>query len=68
MNKLIFGDVEVSKTEFYEGKKAVNLSVIDVNQIVVSNRIKGNNQTSKIFIVYMDDIDGIVNPLCIFLP
>ena len=48
MNKLIIGDIEVSKKEFYEGKKAVNLSSVDVNKIVVRNRIKGNNEASKV--------------------
>ena len=28
MNKLNFGDIEVSKKEFYEGKKAVKLSYL----------------------------------------
>ena len=68
MNKLITGDIEVSKKEFYEGIKAVNLSSVDANKIVVSNKIKGNNETSKVFIGYMDDISGIVTPLCIILP
>ena len=67
MNKLIFGDTEVSKKEFYESKKAVNLSKVDVNKIVVSNKIKGNNETSKVFIGYMDDISGIITPLCIII-
>ena len=66
MNKLIFGDIEVSKTEFYEYKKAVILSEFDVSKIVVSNKIKGNNETSKVFIGYIDDV-GVV-PLCIILP
>ena len=56
MNKLVFRDIEVSKKEFYESKKAVSLNVIDVNKIVVSNKIKGNNETIKVFIGYMDDI------------
>ena len=37
MNKLVFGDIEVSKREFYEGKKAVNLGEVSVDEIVVSN-------------------------------
>ena len=68
MNKLIFGDIEMSKKDFYEGRKAVNLSVIDVNKIVVSNKIKGNNETSKIFIVYLDGIGCMCSTLCIILP
>ena len=68
MNKLNFGDIEVSKKDFYEDKKAVNLSEVDVNKIVVSNKIKGNNETSKFFIGYMDGVCDIVTPLCIILP
>ena len=73
MNKLNFGDIEVSKKEFYEGKKAVNLNKVDVDKIVVSNKIKGNIEISKVFIGYfdknhLDDINGIVTPLCIILP
>ena len=68
MNKLIFGDIEVSKKEFHESKKAVTLSEFDVNKTVVSNKIKGNNETSKVFIGYRSDITDIVTPLCITLP
>ena len=46
MNKLVLGDIEVSKKQFYEGKKAVNLSNVNVDKIVVSNKIKGNNETN----------------------
>ena len=67
MNKLNFDRVEVSKKEFYERKKAVKLGEVDVNRIVVSNRTKGNNETSKLFIGYMDDINGVIS-LCIILP
>ena len=49
-------------------KKAVGLNVVDINKIVVSNKIKGNNETSKYFIGYLDDISGVVTPLCIILP
>ena len=44
------------------------MSAIDVNKIVVSNKIKGNNETNKVFIGYLDDISDIVTPLCIILP
>ena len=66
MNKLIFGDIEVRKKEFYGGKKAVNLNEVEVDKIVVSNKIKGNNNISKALIGYMDDINVV--PLCIVLP
>ena len=68
MNRLIFDNVEVSKKEFYERKKAVSLKEVDINKIVVSNKIKGNNETSKVFIGYLNDINSIVTPLCIILP
>ena len=68
MNKLIFGDIEVSKKEFYENKNAVNLKEVEVDKIVMSNKSKGNNETSNVFIGYMDDISGIVTPLCVILP
>ena len=67
MNKLNFGDIEVSKKEFYESKKGVELSSIDVNKIVVSNRVKGNNDPSKVFIGFLGDTDSIVRPLCLVL-
>ena len=46
----------------------MNLKEVDVSKIVVSNKIKENNVTSKVFIGCMDDISGIVTPLCINLP
>ena len=66
MNKLIFGDIEVSKKkQFHESKIALKLDEVDVNKIVVSNKVKRNNETSKVFIGYMNDF---VVPLCIILP
>ena len=66
MNKLNFGDIEVSKKEFYDSKKAVSLNMVDIDDIAVSNKFKGNNETSKNFIGYMAGID-VVTPLCIIL-
>ena len=75
MNQLVFGDIEfgnkfpeVSKKEFYENKKTMKLSSVSVYKIPVSNKIKGNNETSKILIGYLDHTDSIVRPLCINLP
>ena len=59
MNKLVSGDVEFGKKEFYESKKAVKLGEFDVNKIVLSNKIKGNNEASKVFIGYLDDINAV---------
>ena len=68
MNKLILGDIEVGKKEFYDGKKAIKLNSVDVDKIFVNNKIRGNNETSKVFIRYLNGISGIVKPLCIILP
>ena len=68
MNKtLIFNDVEVSKKDFYDAKKAIPLNLVDISNIVVSNKVKNNNETSKYFIGYMHKIDVVV-PLRIILP
>ena len=67
MNTLIFCDTEVSKNEFYGNKETVSLNLIDINKIVVSNKIKGNNERSKYFIGHMDNI-GETTPLCTVLP
>ena len=61
MNKLNFDGIDEVR------KKAVKLGEVDLNRIVVSSKTKGNNETSKVFIGYMDDING-VTPLCIILP
>ena len=66
MNKLIFCDIEVSKKQFYESKIILKLDEVDVNKIIVSNKVKGNNKTSKVFTGYIDHIDVI--PLCVVLP
>ena len=68
MNKtILFGDVEVNKKDFYDTKKAIPLNLVDVGNIVVSNKVKNNNETSKYFIGHLNDIDEI-SPLCVILP
>ena len=68
MNRsLILGDIEVSKREFYDSTKTVKLNLVDVNNIVVSSKVKGNNKTSKYFTGYFNDADSVI-PLCIILP
>ena len=43
MNKtLVFDDVEVNKKDFHDAKKAISL-----NNIVVSNKVKINNDNYK---------------------
>ena len=65
MNKLVFDDAELSEKEFYESKEGINLKDVIVSN-VVSNKIKGNNETSKAFFGYIVD-DNVVR-LCLLLP
>ena len=68
MNRtLVFNDVEMGKKEFYDAKKAITLNLVDINNIIVSNKVKNDNDASKYFIGYLNDIDEI-SPLCIILP
>ena len=65
MNKLVLGDIEVSKENFYENKKGIKLKDINVDKIVVSQKDKVNDEINKVFIGYNDES---VNPLCLLLP
>ena len=65
MNKLVFGDIEVTKKEFYENKKGMKLKDVIIENIVVS-KIKVNDVISKVFIGYI--IDDNVVPLVLLLP
>ena len=62
---LQFGDVEVNKKEFHASKQPIVLNLVDINQIVISDKFKHNGKCSKYFISYKDDI---IRPLCIALP
>ena len=41
--------------------------MVNTNSIVISNNVKNDNDTSKYFIVYLNDIDEF-SQLCIILP
>ena len=60
-------DFVVNKKEFYASKQAIPLDSVNRNNIVVSYRIKHNDDGSKYFIGYSYD-DDIIRPLCIILP
>ena len=60
-----FGDIVVSKGEFYDNKIAVKLKEVNVDKFVVSNKVKVNDNISKVFIGYI--IDDNVVPLCLLL-
>ena len=66
MNKLIFDDIEVSKKIFYESKEGIKLKDVIVDNIFISNKIKGNNDIVKYYVGYI--VDDNVIPLVLLLP
>ena len=66
-HSLVFNNTKVNKKEFYASKQAIPLNLVNTNNIVISYRVKQNNDTYKYFIGYSHD-DGVIRPLCIVLP
>ena len=64
---LKFSDIVVNKKEFYASKQATPLDSVNTNNIVVSYRIKHNDDGSKYFIGYSYG-DDVIRPLCIIIP
>ena len=63
---LEFDNIRVNKKEFHKSKQPIDLMSVNVDQIVVSDKFKHNNEGFKYFIGYLEG--GIVKPLCIILP
>ena len=63
---LKFNNIKLNKKEFHKYKEPIGLLSVDVNQIVVSKKLKHNNEGFKYFIGYQEG--GIVKPLRIILP
>ena len=63
---LKFDNIVVNKKEFHKSKQPINLVLLNVDQIVISDKIKHNYDGFKYFIGYKED--DIVKPLCIILP
>ena len=63
---LKFGKIRVGKIEFHKSKQPVDLDLVNVDQIVVSDKFKHIDDGCKYFIGYKEG--EIVKPLCIILP
>ena len=50
--KIKFNDNKVTKKNFYDSKEAIDLDSVDINKIVVSNKWKINDISSKSFLGY----------------
>ena len=62
---LKFDNIRVNKKEFHKSKQPVDLEIINVDQIVVSDKFKHSDKGFKYFIGYKKG--EIVKPLCITL-
>ena len=63
---LNFNNIRLNKKEFHKSKEPIDLMSVNVDQIVVSDKFKHNNEGFKYFIGYQEG--GIVKPLRIILP
>ena len=63
---LQFNDIVLNKKEFHRSKEPIDLFLVNVDQIVVSDEFKHNNKVFMHFIGYQKG--EIVKPLWIFLP
>ena len=62
---LKLNNIRLNKKEFHKSKEPIDLISVIVNQIVVSDIFKHNNEGFKYFIGCLKG--GIVKPLCIIL-
>ena len=65
-NILKFNNIRVNKKKFHKSKQAIDLSLVNIDQIVVSKKFKHNDDGFKYFIGYQEG--EIIKPLCIILP
>ena len=63
---LKFNSIRINKKEFYKSKEPIDLLLVNVDQIVISDKFKHNSEGFKYFIGYLEC--EIVKPLCIILP
>ena len=63
---LKFNNIRLNKKEVHKSKEPIHLLSVKVDQIVVSDKFKHNNEGFKYFIGYLES--EIVKPLCIISP
>ena len=62
---LKFENIRVNKKEFHKSKQPIDLDLVNVDQIVVSDKFKHGDNGFNYFIGYKEG--EIVKPLCIIL-
>ena len=50
--RLKFSNIILNKKTFHKSKESIDLFLVNVDQIVVSNKFKYNNESFKHFICY----------------
>ena len=63
---LKFDNIVVDKKEFHKSKQPIDLNLVNVDQILISDKFKHTDDSFKYFIGYKED--RIVKPLFIILP
>ena len=64
---LKFDNIRVNKKEFHKSKQPINLDLVNVNQIVVSDKFRHSDDGFKYFVGYKKG--EMIKPLlCIILP
>ena len=61
-----FGDIEIKKQKFYQHNRPISIKNIDINKLVVSNKVSLIKKGFKYFIGYKNAKKN--KPLCVFLP
>ena len=63
---LRFNNIKVNEKEFHKSKQPTDLSLVTVDQIIVSDKVKHSNEGFKYFIGHQEG--EIVKQLCFILP
>ena len=63
---LKFNNIEVNKIDFYASKQAIPLNLVNTKNIIISYKVKHNDDSCKYFIGYSHD--DVISPLCNILP
>ena len=61
-----FGDIEIEKQKFHQHKRPISIKNIDINKIVVSNKVSFSKKRFKYFIGHKDT--KTIRPLCRIIP
>ena len=64
---LKFDHIVVNKKDFHTSKQAIALDLVESSRILVSEKLKHNENGFKHFIGYLH-VDDVIRPSCIFLP